>query len=118
MQKPKQSYREVLSQAPVALSEYGVEQAFYKNDATGEIEYAQTEKAVKFFVISEKYPGRRINFYIPKSLLVVRDGMYSHIKHHGIKILRFNIAGAVENAMKKWEREERNFDNRRKGGHL
>lgn len=107
-----------LSSAPVAIGQYGVHVASYKNQKTGEYEIAETEKAVKFYVVSDKYPMRRINFYLPKAILVFQDGTYSHIKYHGIKILRLNMSQAIEQTHKKWKDEESNFNNRRAGGSL
>ena len=85
-----------LFDAPVALSQYNVQQAFYQKDDG--IEYHETDKGVKLFATVDELPGRRVNFWMPKSLMVKADGhdAYTHVKYSGLSFLKENIAKSIK----------------------
>lgn len=93
-----------LQKTNIPLKEYGVQAAFYVQES-GEVKYQTTDKGVKLFVESPEFPGRRINFWMPKVALHFSDGCYTHVRYACISMLRSNIGIATAKAISKWRNE-------------
>ncbi len=100
-----------LQQTRIPLKDYGVTAAFYVQD-NGDVKYQTTEKGVKLFVESPEFPGRRINFWMPKVALHFTDGAYTHVRYACISMLRSNIGLATAKALTKWRSEAEQLQQR------